>query len=60
MGLDPKTSVVDADLKVHGSKNLYVAGAAPFVTCGVSYPTLTIAALSLRLADHLRGSSPSG
>ncbi len=53
MGVDSRTSVVDRDLRVHGTKNLYVAGSAPFVTCGVSFPTLTIGALSLRLADHL-------
>ncbi len=53
MGDDPRTSVVDGNLKVHGTTNLYVAGSAPFVTCGVSFPTLTIGALSLRLADHL-------
>jgi choline dehydrogenase-like flavoprotein len=54
MGRDPRTSVVDPDLRVHGTPNLYVAGAAPFVTCGIAFPTLTIAALSVRLADHLR------
>jgi choline dehydrogenase-like flavoprotein len=53
MGDDPSGSVVDRDLRVHGSDNLYVAGSAPFVTGGVSNPTLTIVALSLRLADHL-------
>ena len=53
MGHDPQTSVVDADLKVHGSDNLYVAGSAPFVTGGVGSPTLLLTALSIRLADHL-------
>lgn len=53
MGDDPRTSVVDRHLRVHGLDNLYVAGSAPFVTAGVSNPTLTIAALSLRLADRL-------
>ena len=53
MGDDPTTSVVDRHLRVHGTDNLYVAGSAPFVTSGISNPTLTIAALSLRLADHL-------
>jgi choline dehydrogenase-like flavoprotein len=55
MGDDPGTSVVDRDLRVHGVDDLYVAGSAPFVTSSVSNPTLTIAALSLRLADHLTG-----
>ncbi len=53
MGDDPATSVLDRDLRVHGADNLYVASSAAFVTGGVSNPTLTIAALSLRLADHL-------
>jgi choline dehydrogenase-like flavoprotein len=53
MGDDPRTSVVDRDLRVHACENLYVAGSAPFVTTGASNPTLTIVALSLRLADHL-------
>jgi len=53
MGDDARTSVVDRDLRVHGTDNLYVAGSAAFVTAGVANPTLTIAALSLRLADHL-------
>jgi choline dehydrogenase-like flavoprotein len=53
MGDNPATSVVDRDLRVHDVDNLYVAGSAPFVTSGVSNPTLTIVALSLRLGDHL-------
>lgn len=53
MGDDPRTSVVDRDLRVHGCDNLYVAGSAPFVTGSVSNPTLTLVALTLRLADHL-------
>ena len=54
MGRDRSTSVVDEQLKVHGTQNLYVAGSAPFVTCGANGPTLLLTALSLRLADHLR------
>ena len=53
MGDDPETSVVDRNLKVHGTENLYVTGSAPFVTAGVGGPTLLLTALSLRLADHL-------
>lgn len=53
MGKNPANSVTDANLRVHGSPNLYLAGSAPFVTGGGSNPTLTIAALSHRLADHL-------
>jgi choline dehydrogenase-like flavoprotein len=53
MGDHPETSVVDRNLKVHGTENLYAAGSAPFVTAGVGGPTLLLTALSLRLADHL-------
>jgi len=56
MGSDPRTSVVDGDCKVHGVKNLYVAGAATFPTSSQANPTLTVVALSLRLARHLRAS----
>lgn len=55
MGDDPKTSVVDRNLKVHGCPNLYVLGSAVFVTGGASHPTLAILALSHRLGDHLKG-----
>ena len=54
MSSDPTQGVVDANLKVHSLDNLYVAGASVFVTAGVSNPTFTIIALSIRLADHLR------
>lgn len=53
MGEDPKTSVVNADSRVHGISNLYVAGSSVFPTSGAANPTLTLVALSLRLADHL-------
>lgn len=45
--------VTDRDARVHGSDNLFVAGSALFPTGGAVNPTLTIAALALRLADHL-------
>jgi choline dehydrogenase-like flavoprotein len=53
MGTHPKTSVVDADCRVHTVDNLYVAGSAVFPTSSQANPTLTILALSLRLADRL-------
>ncbi len=46
--------VVDADCRVHGLKNLYVAGSSVFPTGGHVPPTLTIVALAIRLADHLK------
>jgi choline dehydrogenase-like flavoprotein len=56
---DPKQGVVDADCRVHGVSNLYVAGSSVFPTGGYSNPTLTIVALALRLADHLRQRMPA-
>ena len=51
---DPKQGVVDANCRVHGIGNLYVAGAATYPTAGSANPTLTLVALSLRLSDHLQ------
>lgn len=53
MSVDETTGVVDAELKVHGSKNIYVAGSSVFPTAGWANPTLSIVQLSLRLASHL-------
>jgi choline dehydrogenase-like flavoprotein len=50
--------VVNPDLRVHGSDNLYVAGAATFPTTGFENPTLTAITLGLRLSDHLMGCPP--
>lgn len=47
--------VVDADLKVFGTENLYVLGAAAFPSGSFANPTLTALALSVRLAEHLQG-----
>ena len=57
MGRDPRTSVVDPDCRVHEVANLYVAGSAVFPTSSQANPTLTIVALALRLAGHLRAST---
>jgi len=46
-------AVVSQYGRVHGLDNLFVAGASAFPTAGFANPTLTILALSLRLADHL-------
>jgi choline dehydrogenase-like flavoprotein len=53
MDPDPRLGVVDTNCKVHGMNNLYIAGSSVFPTCGNDMPTLTIVALTLRLADHL-------
>ena len=44
----------NADLRSHDAENLYIAGSSVFPTSGIANPTLTIVALTLRLADHLR------
>ena len=54
MGKNPYTSVVDTNCRVHGIDNLYIAGAAVFPTSSQANPTLTVVALSLRLAAHLK------
>ncbi|MBL7694144.1 MAG: GMC family oxidoreductase [Ferruginibacter sp.] len=51
---DPKKGVVDANCKIHGIDNLYVAGSSCFTTGGAVNPTLTCVAFSLRVADHLK------
>lgn len=52
---DPRHGVVDADSKVHGIGNLFVAGSSVFPTYGSSNPTMNLVALTLRLADHMKG-----
>lgn len=51
---DPKFGVVNADCKIHGIDNAYMAGASCFPTGAGVNPTLTVVALSIRLADHLK------
>jgi choline dehydrogenase-like flavoprotein len=51
---DPCWGVVDGNSCVHGTDNLYVTGASTFCSVGFANPTLTIVALALRLADHLK------
>ena len=54
MASDPKSGVVDGNLNVYGTDNLFVAGAGVYPTCGFQNPTLTAMALGIRLADALR------
>ncbi|HEY1995481.1 GMC family oxidoreductase [Paraburkholderia sp.] len=60
----PQQGVVDRDCKVHGISNLYIAGSSVFPTVGANFPTITITALALRLAEHIgrtlkeQGSAP--
>jgi choline dehydrogenase-like flavoprotein len=55
MGSDPRTSVVDAEMRVHGVGNLSIASAATFPDGSAQLPTLTMMALALRLAGRLAG-----
>ena len=55
MHSDPKQGVVDANARVHGLANLFVAGASVFPTAGAANPTLTLIAMTLRLSDYLKG-----
>lgn len=55
MGADPRTSVVDVNLKAHEFDNLWIADASVLPTSAAVNPSLTIAALSLRLGAHLAG-----
>jgi choline dehydrogenase-like flavoprotein len=49
--------VVDRDAKCFGIDNLFVMGSSIFPTGGHANPTMTIVALSCRLADHIRAQS---
>jgi choline dehydrogenase-like flavoprotein len=51
---NPKQGVVDANCRVHGIHNLFVAGSSTFPTGGYANPTLTIVAMALRLGDLLK------
>ena len=48
-----REGVVDRNCKVFGLDNLFVAGSSVFPTVGANFPTITIVALTLRLAGHL-------
>jgi choline dehydrogenase-like flavoprotein len=54
---DPASGVVDSNCKVHGINNLFCAGSSVFSTASWINPTITIVALSIRLAEHLQSHS---
>ena len=54
LGEDPTTSVVNSNLKFHGYENLYACDLSVFPTSPAANPSLTLAALAIRLADRLR------
>ena len=54
MSKDAKDGVVNKNLRTHDLNNLFVAGSSVWPCAGISNPTFTIIALSIRLADHLK------
>lgn len=54
MSARPEDGVVDADCRVHGIPNLFVAGSSVFPTSGRANPTFTIVALAIRTADKIK------
>jgi choline dehydrogenase-like flavoprotein len=55
MAKNPDEGVCDENLKVFGLDNLFLVSNSVFPHMGSNPPTLTIAALALRLASHLEG-----
>ncbi|MOA69336.1 GMC oxidoreductase [compost metagenome] len=53
MAASPEFGVVDANCKVFGTENLYVAGSSIFATGGASNPTMPLLQFAVRLAEHL-------
>lgn len=53
MGRTAADSVVDSDLRVHGTNNLFVCSGAVFPTGGHINPTTILIALAFRLAERL-------
>jgi choline dehydrogenase-like flavoprotein len=54
MSASPRAGVVDEACRVHGVRNLFIAGSAVFPTSSQANPTLTVVAMALRLADTLK------
>jgi len=53
MGTDPATSVTDPYGRLHAYDNVVVADSSVFVTSTGYGPTLTLATLAARAAQHL-------
>lgn len=54
MSESERTGVVDSDCRVHGLRNLFIAGSSVFPVGGHANPTFTIIALATRLATLLK------
>jgi choline dehydrogenase-like flavoprotein len=53
MSRKPSDGVVDPNAAVHGVPNMFIAGSSIFPTGGFANPTLSLVALSIRLARHI-------
>ena len=53
MSASPNDGVVDQDLRVHSTANVFVASSSTFVTSSQANPTMMIVAFAVRLAKHL-------
>lgn len=54
MGLDPASSVTDADGRLHGMEDIRIADASTFASSAGTNPGLTVVAQALRVASALR------
>lgn len=59
MADSPDQGVVDKNCAVFELPNLYVASSSVFCTSSHANPTLTIVAMALRLAEHLKAALPT-
>lgn len=53
MSVEPADGVVDADCRVHGADNLYIASSSVFRTAGEANPTFLATCLAVRLVHHI-------
>ena len=53
MGLDETKSVVDKNLKINNTKNVFICGSSVFPINGITNPTWTIMTLANRLSKYL-------
>jgi choline dehydrogenase-like flavoprotein len=58
MGVNANDGVVDANCRVFGAQNLFIAGSSVFRTSAAANPTLSAVGLALRLATYLAREIP--
>ena len=59
MGKSRESSVTNSYLETHDVRNLFLASGGAMPTSGVSNPTLTTVALTMRMAAHILSSRAS-